>query len=145
MIGFLRIFTWLANVLVGGTGLVLFVMAWLMTTDDPYAIANHPLQPLFQHLHVFFSPLLVWNMGSVWVLHAWPYSKSGHRSGKRTGWVLIAMAAPMIFSGVGLQVSVSELARSIWSWTHVITSLLWVVAFLAHAVRHWREKSQRLG
>ena len=136
----LRIFTWAANVLVGGSGLVLWVMAWLMESDDPYAIVNHPGQPLAQHLHVLLAPLLVWNIGSIWVMHAWPYFRSPTGKRRLSGLLLLTLAAPMVFSGVALQISVQEASRNLWAWIHVLSSIVWIAAFLFHALARLRTR-----
>ena len=41
-----------ATLLVGGTGLVYAWMRYLVHPADPFAVVNHPLQPLAQHLHI---------------------------------------------------------------------------------------------
>ena len=56
-------FSHVAAALVGGTGLVYGWMRYFAESDDPFAIANHPWQPHFQHLHVLTAPLLVFACG----------------------------------------------------------------------------------
>jgi hypothetical protein len=52
-----------ANLLVGGTGLVYGWFRYFVTSDDPYAVVNHPAQPLWHHLHLWTAPLLVFAFG----------------------------------------------------------------------------------
>ncbi len=122
----------LANLLVGGTGVVYFVFKYLTTSDDPFAVVNHPWQPHAQHLHVLFAPALVFAVGWLWQRHAWARLKAGRRDGRRSGATLIFTAAPMIASGYLLQISVEEFWRTVWVWTHVGVSTVWILGYLAH-------------
>lgn len=135
----------LSNLLVGGTGLVYFVMKHLLTSDDPFAVVNHPLQPAVQHLHVLVAPLLVFATGFIWARHAAPrMGRTGTRNW-RSGITLMLGFAPMVASGYLLQISVDQPWRTIWLWTHLATSALWILGYAAHAVipllaviRKWR-------
>lgn len=143
-----RVQAWLqhvSNLLVAVTGIVYFVMKHLMTTDDPFAVVNHPLQPLMQHLHVLFAPLLVFATGFVFARHAAPRMKRTGTSNWRSGILLMFGFAPMVASGYLLQISVESDWRTIWLWTHLATSALWVLGYATHAVmpamaaiRRWR-------
>jgi len=55
-----------ANLLVGGTGVVYAWMRYALQPDDPYAIVNHPLERDVQHLHILAAPLLT--LLAVWSL-----------------------------------------------------------------------------
>ena len=46
-----------ANALVIGTGIVYAWMRYALAPVDDYAVVNHPLQPLTQHLHILVAPL----------------------------------------------------------------------------------------
>ena len=48
------------------------------------------------------------------------------------GIVLFALAPPMIVSGYALQVTVDETWKLAWVWTHVASSLLWIVVYVVH-------------
>lgn len=129
-------FQHLANLTVGGTGLVYAWMLYCITPaeDDPFTISvvNHPWQPEVKNLHVLFAPLLVLMIGVIWPDHVWQRIKSGFPARRRIGLLLAALALPMIASGYLLQTSVDETWRRIWIWTHVAASLLWIIAFIAH-------------
>lgn len=121
-----------ANLLVGGTGLVWAWMLFLVTPGDPFAVVNHPLQPLFHAGHVVTAPLLVFGVGLLWRRHVWARVASGYPARRRTGLALFALVVPMIASGYLLQVAVDEPWRSAWRWTHLVSSSLWVVAYAVH-------------
>lgn len=121
-----------AHVLVGGTGLVYAWMLWFVTSDDPDALVNHPLQPDVQHLHVLTAPLLVFAIGLVWSAHVWPRVRDGQRARRTSGLALFASAAPMAASGYLLQTAVDPGWREAWVVVHVATSLLWIAAYAVH-------------
>ncbi len=125
-----------ANLLVGGTGLVYGWFRYFVHSDDPYAVVNHPAQPLWQHLHIVAAPLLVLAFGHFLYHHAWLYWKAGTTEGRRSGLAMLALALPMIFSGYLLQVAVDEAWRQAWIVVHVAASLLWLAGVAVHLFTH---------
>ncbi len=123
-----------ANLLVGGTGLVYAWMLYLLEPDDPFALVNHPLEPLVHAGHVVAAPLLVFGCGLLWRRHVWARVRSGYAHRRKTGLVLFALVVPMIASGYLLQVAIEDGFRAIWTWTHVGTSLAWIAAYVVHQV-----------
>ena len=121
-----------ANLLVGGTGLVYGAFRYVVRAGDPAGVGVHPAQPLWQHLHLWFAPLLVLAIGHLHARHAWAHWRDGVRSGRRSGLSLLALAAPMTVSGYLLQTAVDERWRAAWIVAHVTTSLLWLAAVMAH-------------
>jgi len=132
-----------ATVLVGASGLVYGWMRYLVRPDDPYAIANHPLQPTMQHAHVVLAPLLVFAAGLVWRNHVWKRVRSGFRQRRRSGLVLAASLFPMIASGYLLQVAEDEGWRWTWIVVHVATSLAWVLAYGLHQLSARRSVAEQ--
>lgn len=126
----------LANVLVGGTGLVYAWMRYLLKPVEEFAVVNHPWQPDVQHLHVLAAPLLVLGFGQLMHQHAWLAWRAGARHGKRSGLTMLATGLPMIFSGYLIQVATEESWRTIWVFMHVATSLLWLAGYGIHLIRH---------
>lgn len=120
-----------ANLLVGGTGIVYAVLRYLVERPDPFS-AIHPAQPPIQHAHVWTAPLLVFAVGAVWRAHAWACTRLGVRSRHRTGVALMLGVAPMAFSGYFLQTAVDPSWRKLWIVVHVATSLLWLASYLGH-------------
>ncbi len=121
-----------ANLLVGGTGLVYAWMLYLAVPADDFAVVNHPLQPAFHTAHIVAAPLLVFGCGLVFRRHVWARVRSGYPHRRKTGLVLFLLLGPMILSGYLLQVSVEDVWRVTWRWTHVATSLLWVLGYAVH-------------
>ena len=121
----------LANLLVGGSGLVYAYFRYLAAPEDPFALLN-PLAGLWQHLHVIAAPLLVFAVGMIARSHAWTGLRLGMPSRRRSGILLIGLAAPMILSGYLLQTAVDEPWRRIWIALHLASSTLWLAGTVAH-------------
>jgi hypothetical protein len=122
----------LSNLLVGGTGLVYAWMLYLAKPADPYSVVHHPLQPLIQHLHILFAPLLVFTAGLIWRRHVWWKWRSGAGERRRSGLSLALFLTPMIVSGYLIQTAVDDLWRRIWVTIHLAASGLWLLGYLAH-------------
>lgn len=121
-----------ANLLVAGTGLAYGWTLYLATSDDPFAVVNHPWQPALHSGHLLAAPLLVFVVGFSWHGHVWSRLRFGMRHKRRTGALLALLFVPMVASGYAIQVSVEEALRTTWVWTHVATSLLWIAAYVVH-------------
>lgn len=132
----------LATLGVGGTGLVYGWMRYLCEPADELALVNHPLQPTLQHLHLLLAPLLVFAAGVIWGPHVWARVRSGFRAGRPTGLALCALFFPMVLSGAWVQVAEDDLARSLASWVHAGSGVLWCALYLLHlALQPWRGKT----
>ena len=123
-----------ATLLVGGTGLVYAWMRYLVRPADPFAVVNHPLQPLVQHLHILLAPLLVFAAGMMWHQHAWEYWRRGVERRRRSGGSMIFTLVPMVVSGYLIQTAVADDWRRIWVIVHLAASGLWLLGYLAHQV-----------
>lgn len=134
----------LANIVVGGTGVVYAVMKFLMDPVDEWAVVNHPWQPHVQHLHVVVAPLLVFAVGLYWKGHISGKLSEGQPAGRVSGWVLTLQFVPVVLSGYLIQVVVSQGWRSVWVWVHLVTGSLWIVAVMAHRFRAKTDRSNRL-
>ena len=129
-----RIFLHAANVAVCASGLVYAWMRYLAEPADEWAVVNHPWQPLLQHLHVLAAPLLVFAVGLIWSVHVLGKLKNG-RANQAAGIGLMALFLPMVASGYLLQVAVAPGWRLTWIWIHVLSSLIWITAFVIHQVQ----------
>lgn len=121
----------LANLLVGGTGLVYAWFRYVAAPVDEFS-AVHPAQGLAQHAHVLAAPLLVFALGLIWRGHVWAGLRLGSAARRRSGVALLALAAPMVASGYLLQIAVEPAWREAWIVVHVAASLLWILGTLAH-------------
>jgi hypothetical protein len=133
----------LANLLVGGTGLVYAWMLYFVHPTDPYAVINHPWQPQVQHLHILVAPLLVFVVGLVWQRHVWSHWSRGVSKGRRTGLSMALTLVPMVVSGYLIQTAVDADWRKAWVVVHLIASGLWVAGYLVHQVPQMLARTQR--
>ena len=132
-----RLEAWILNLsslLVGGTGLIYAWMVYLAKPADPYAVVNHPLQPMLQHLHILVAPLLVFAAGLVWHRHALSQWRKGVGRRRRSGGSLILTLIPMVISGYLIQTAVEPHWRRIWVIVHLVASGFWLAGYLAHQV-----------
>ena len=122
------------------TGLSGLIYGWLRYYGQrlgEFGLEPHPLQGLYQHLHVLGAPLLVFTLGMVVRGHVLPRYRSGRTSGRATG-LLVAMGlAPMILAGYGIQVVTEPSARLGMAWVHGVSSLLFLAAYGGHVARTW--------
>jgi hypothetical protein len=122
----------LAALGVGGTGLVYGWMRYFCEPVDEFALANHPLEPATQHLHLWLAPLLLFAVGLLWSEHVWKRVRTGFPARRPTGLVLFALFWPMVGSGVWVQLAEAELARTLAVWIHALTGSLWCLAYAVH-------------
>jgi hypothetical protein len=133
------VFVHLANLAVCGIGLVYALMRYLVKPPDEWAVVNHPWQPHIQHLHVLTAPVLIFALGLIWNAHVIGKLKNGSEN-RVVGIVLTTLFLPMAASGYLLQTAVAAGWRETWMWTHVVSSLLWILVFVAHQVVALKKK-----
>jgi hypothetical protein len=130
---------------IGATGLAWAWMRYLWGAGpeplDPELLMEwtgvHPWEPMTRTLHLLAAPFAVFALGLIWTSHVAPKLRGISRSRRRTGLLLTLLAAPMVLSGVLLQVATSEEARLFWVWVHGASSGLWLLGFVAHLLtRH---------
>jgi hypothetical protein len=125
-------FTYLSVACAAGSGLLYGYLLYFGETEDEFGPVQHPWVAPLQGLHVVTVPLFVFALGLIWHYHVVQKLQSGAPQRRRTGIALLSQALPMIATGYLLQVTVDELWRAVWIWSHLVTSLLFCVAFVAH-------------
>ena len=135
----------LANLLVGGTGLVYAIMRYFMKPAGEWAVVNHPWQPLLQHLHVLSAPLLVFACGLIWKRHVMGNLRRERRGGATSGPGLLLTFVPMALSGYLIQTTTGESWRQIWIVTHLVSSSVWILAFAGHLAAAYRPRRDSSG
>jgi len=113
------------------TGLVFAWMKYFMKSDDPFAVANHPLQPYFLDAHVLLGPIAVFAIGWVFGNHIWPAYRGGAPN-RASGIVAMLFIVPMTLSGYLMQVSVAEATRKAFAVTHWVSVGLFAIGYIAH-------------
>jgi Na+/proline symporter len=116
------------------TGAVFALMKYAMSSDDPFANANHPLQPYLLDAHVVVAPLLVFVLGWVFGDHIWPKFVRRNPAQRKSGISSMMMIVPMTLSGYLMQVVTNEPLRKAMMIAHWVSSALFVVAYVAHLI-----------
>jgi hypothetical protein len=125
------------------TGTVFAVMKYGMTSDDPFAVVNHPLQPAMLAAHVVVAPLLVFGFGWVFTNHIWPGFASGMARKRKSGLWSMGAIAPMVLSGYLLQIATAEATRQAMAIAHWVSSALFVIAYVIHLLTKRAARSVR--
>ena len=131
------------TVLLAGTGITYFVMKYLAATDDPFAVVNHPLQPVMLDLHLLAAPALVFLFGLMFESHIQKKLRSGGRVNRRSGIAAAVTFGTMTLSGYALQVSAIETLNRAALVMHLASSGVFVLSYVVHQVvnfRLWRAR-----
>ncbi len=127
----------LATLAAGLTGLLLFYMKEWLEPVDPFSAVNHPWQPLVLKAHLVAVPLLVFAVGLIFSSHAAERYRSGHRTGRWSGTGLMILFAPLVLSGVGVQILTDEAWQRGAVWLHLATGAGYLLLFLVHRLCRW--------
>ena len=114
------------------TGIVFAWMKYAMKSDDPFAVANHPMQPHMLSAHVVIAPAMTFVLGWTFANHIWPRIAIGDPRRRLTGLTATILIAPMIASGYLLQIATSDAIRNAMAVAHWISSGVFVLAYCAH-------------
>ena len=126
------------NAALAVTGVAYFFMKYLLATDDPFAVVNHPWQPSMLSLHIVVAPVLILCFGIVLRSHILKKLVSSYQPDRRTGWISLLSFTAMALSGYLLQVISSPAWLSTLVVAHVTTSVVFLVGYGAHLVIGWR-------
>ena len=129
------------HVVVAVTGVMYFVMEKMMTpVDDPFTftVVNHPWQPVMLSSHVLAAPFFVAFFGMLFRSHTVKKLQSPSAKNRRSGWVSLLSFSAMAVTGYLMQVATSLTWVSVFMWTHVVTSCLFLVGYTVHLAIGWR-------
>lgn len=127
-----KILVWGSSILVGATGIAYGWMKYLMTSNDPFAVVHHPLQPLLLKLHLLAAPPFVFAIGVVWVRHVWRHFRSGTRRKRRSGITAALTVGPMIATGYLIQVLTPLSLLLAVALAHVGLGIVYLIGLGAH-------------
>lgn len=122
----------LATALVTITGVAFAIFKYAVRSDDPFAVANHPLQPFTLSAHVIVAPFAVFAFGWIAGNHIFPGIANRFAPKRPSGMWSVLMIVLMIASGYLLQVSTGEGARRAMEIMHWVSSGLFVAAYVVH-------------
>jgi cobalamin biosynthesis protein CobD/CbiB len=123
---------WVSAALASVSGIGLFWLKYLVTSDDPWAVINHPLQPWFLKVHVVATPLLVFALGLVTTRHIWHHWRNGNGRGRTSGAGTALLTVPMVLTGYLIQaVTHVGLLRAL-AISHIALGILFAIGFALH-------------
>ncbi len=125
------------HVVVAATGTAYFWTKYLLRSDDPFAVINHPWQPAMLSLHVLAAPVFIVFFGMLFHGHTLQKITSPTKSNRRTGWTSLLSFSAMALSGYLLQVVSNSTWLGALAWVHVSTSVLFVAGYTVHLVIGW--------
>lgn len=128
------------TLLVTVSGVFYFVSRYLLTSDDPFAVINHPWEPALLNLHLVSSPALLFVFGLILNGHILSKIRNGTRTGRKSGWLCLASFGVMGASGYLLQV-----ASGGWLWQvllilHLSSGVIFSGGYVVHLVIGLRRK-----
>ena len=116
------------------TGLAYFWMKYLLATDDPFALVNHPWEPAMLGWHVVTSPAFVLAFGILLNAHIVKQLRGWRRENRASGLTSLGMFSTMALSGYLLQVVTSAAMLSALVWVHVGSGVVFTLAYVCHLV-----------
>jgi hypothetical protein len=119
--------------LAGASGIGLLWTKYLVHSDDPWAVINHPLQPWFLKTHIVVTPLLVFALGLVTARHIWPYLRAA-RWGK-SGVGIAVLAVPLVVTGYLIQTVIEQRWLGVLAVAHIVLGFLFMTGFVVHQAR----------
>lgn len=123
---------WTSSLLTALTGLVYFWMEHALQPIDPWAVVNHPWQPLVLKAHILVAPVLVFAVGLIAGEHVWRHFRQRVRAGRRSGLLAMAVFVPMVVSGYLIQAITHTVWLEVVVWTHVAAGVFYAVGLALH-------------
>ena len=132
MTRFERWAVWSTSVATFATGVIYLWMKYLLVSDDPLAVMNHPWQAGVLKAHILVAPLLIFSVGLVTLRHVWRHVRARMSEGRRSGFLTMVVLGPMILSGYPIQTVTDEGWLQAMAISHIGLGLLYGVGLLAH-------------
>ncbi len=132
MTAFERWAVWGTSVATFVTGVIYLWLKYLVVSDDPFAVVNHPWQPAVLKAHILVAPLLVFSIGLVTLRHVWRHLQSHEREGRSSGLLTFVVLAPMVLSGYLIQAITNAGWLKAMAISHIVLGLAYGAGLLAH-------------
>jgi hypothetical protein len=124
------------------TGAGLFWAKYMLHSDDPWAVVNHPWQPWLLKAHVITAPLLVFAVGLIASRHIWRHYREGIPWGRRSGILTGLVTVPMVLTGYLIQIATHEGWLGILAISHIVLGFLFAAGLGAHQLFVWRRRER---
>lgn len=116
------------------TGLVYFWMKYLLVSDDPFAVVNHPWQAAMVAAHIVVSPPLILMFGIILNSHILKKLRATAVPNRKSGLFSLGTFFVMVASGYLLQVETGEGTLQALVAIHVTSGTLFSVVYALHLV-----------
>ena len=130
------------HAVVGATGFVYVYMKFILVTDDPFAIINHPWQPATLAIHVVAAPVFIAFFGMLFRSHSLRKLRLGNPANRRSGWTSIIGFSVMALSGYFIQIGTTPEFINFSIWLHIGSGTVFVIGYSVHLVNSWRIKGR---
>lgn len=128
----------LLSLVVAITGFLYWWMKYVLRSEDPFAVVNHPWQTSVLNLHLLASPSFILVFGIILNSHIMRKLRAGRSPNRTSGLLSLGTFATMVISGYLLQVS----SREVWLHTfvalHVTSGVLFSLAYGVHLIINTR-------
>lgn len=136
---------WAFNTLhwvVAVTGFAYLYMQYVLATDDPFAIINHPWQPATLSIHIVAAPVFIALFGMLFRSHSLRKLRSPSPENRRSGWTSLIGFTVMALSGYAIQVAAAPALITFFVWLHIASGGLFAVFYGVHLFVGWRVNRQ---
>ncbi len=116
------------------SGLAHYYLKHFTKTDDPFAVVNHPLEPVMQKIHILAAPLFLFAMGAMARSHILDNGRrreNGRRL-RKSGVIAMIVLPFMVLSGYALQVIPDAALLDDLALVHLAVGLAFVAVFSGH-------------
>ena len=120
------------------SGAAYFGMKYLMATDDPFAVVNHPWEPTMLALHVVAGPVAIALFSLAFRSHGLPKVWQATAVNRKSGLVAAAVLVVLVASGYLNQVATHPTVLQASIWTHVGAGGVFAVTYAIHLVVGYR-------
>jgi hypothetical protein len=125
-----------ALVAIGLTGLAYGAFKYFVPNPDPDSRVGHPWQPGVMKAHLLVAPFAVFGVALLLRRHALLKLRHGEERGRRSGWVMLALFAPLVLTGYLVQALTEPGTVKATGWIHAGLGLLVVLGYVWHPKRH---------
>ena len=122
----------LCSLAVAASGFVYFWMKYLLVSDDPFAVVNHPWEAATLHLHVLASPPFILIFGVLLSSHIVKKLRTFRTPNRRTGLASFATFGVMIATGYLLQVATADAWLRALVILHVASGVVFTLTYGIH-------------
>jgi hypothetical protein len=125
------------------TGLAYLWMKYFLSSDDPFAVVNHPWQAAMLQVHLLASPVLLLVVGVMLNSHILRKLGASGLRGRTSGYASLAALALMAASGYLLQVAGGDAWIRPLVIVHVGSGSAFAILYAAHLVVSARAARRR--